>query len=145
MHKPGSSHPLPLFYNSFILTSPYWKKSSWWRLPPENNMQCSFPVSSEQAAGVWGRSTTPDWMCPVQTHIWSGRPEVFYPDGGFCGSNNAFQPWSENQAAALQTHRSLLTPLIWPKANKRINKPPHSWVQYSGNSPFSACQDTISY
>lgn len=64
-HKPGCSRPLPLFYNSFILTSLHWNKSSsWWRLPPEhrispeNNMQCCvlFSVCSQRTTlcRLWG-------------------------------------------------------------------------------------------
>lgn len=96
-------------------------------------MQCSFWVSSVQAARVGGRSTTTDWMCPVQTHL---VRETFYPNGGFCAGNNAFQPRSKTQAAALQTHCSLLTPLIWLKANKCINKPPHPIGTIQWKFPF---------
>lgn len=66
-----------------------------------------------------------NWLHIPNSDIHLDRETYSTPAGGFCADNNAFQPWSKNQASASQTHHSLLTPLIWWKANNQQNPALH--------------------
>lgn len=92
----------------------------------------------EVGAGCWSSSCcceagTKQLSTHTQFRHPSGQTDILYP---FCADNNLFKPWSKNEAAALQTHHSLLTPLIWLKANKPINKTQHFTGKMQQKIPF---------